>query len=74
MDTQVIFNAAVTLSGFLGGYLLNSIHRSMERLDLESRTLSNVYVRKDDYRDDIAEVKILLAKISDKLDKKQDKP
>lgn len=74
MDTQFIFNAAVTLSGFLGGYLLNSIYRSLERLDLESRTLSNVYVRKDDYREDIAEIKILLAKISDKLDKKQDKP
>ena len=74
MDTQLIFNAAVTLSGFLGGYLLNNIHRSLERLDLESRTLSNIYVRKDDYREDIAEVKILLAKISDKLDKKQDKP
>ena len=73
MDNQMIFNAAVSLAGFLGGWILNNIYKAIERLEEEDRTSPAKYVRRDDYREDMNEVKNLLGKISDKLDKKEDK-
>lgn len=73
MDNQMIFNAAVSLAGFLGGWVLNNIYKAIERLEDEARTSPAKYVRRDDYREDMNEVKNLLGKISDKLDKKEDK-
>lgn len=73
MDNQMIFNAAVSLAGFLGGWILNNIYKAIERLEDEARTSPAKYVRRDDYREDMNEVKNLLGKISDKLDKKEDK-
>ena len=73
MDNQMIFNAAVSLAGFLGGWVLNNIYKAIERLEEEARTTPAKYVRRDDYREDMNEVKTLLGKISDKLDKKEDK-
>lgn len=73
MDNQMIFNAAVSLAGFLGGWILNNIYKAIERLEEEARTSPAKYVRRDDYREDMNEVKNLLGKISDKLDKKEDK-
>lgn len=37
------------------------------------RELPNHYVRRDDYRDDMSEIKVMLRSISDKLDDKADK-
>lgn len=73
MDNQMIFNAAVSLAGFLGGWVLNNIYKAIERLEEEARTSPAKYVRRDDYREDMNDVKNLLGKISDKLDKKEDK-
>lgn len=73
MDNQTIFNAAVSLAGFLGGWVLNNIYKAIERLEEEARTSPAKYVRRDDYREDMNEVKNLLGKISDKLDNKEDK-
>ena len=39
MDTQVLFNIAVSLAGFLGGWILNNIYRSLERLDTDVRAM-----------------------------------
>jgi len=69
----MIFNAAVSLAGFLGGWVLNNIYKAIERLEDEARTSPAKYVRRDDYREDMNEVKNLLGKISDKLDNKEDK-
>lgn len=73
LDTQTIFNAAVSLAGFMGGWILNNIYKAIERLEDDSRSTSAKYVRRDDYREDMSEVKTLLARISDKLDHKADK-
>lgn len=73
MDTQTIFNAAVSVAGFLGGWVLNNIYKAIERLEDDARSTPAKYVRRDDYREDMNEVKNLLGKISDKLDKKEDK-
>ena len=37
MDLQMWFNVLVGVSGFLGGWILNNISRSIERLDEDVR-------------------------------------
>lgn len=73
MDTQILFNIAVSLAGFLGGWVLNNIYRSLERLDTDVRAMPHTYVAREDYRADMREVKDMLGKIFDRLDGKADK-
>ena len=73
MDTQVLFNIAVSLAGALGGWILNNIYRSLERLDSDVRAMPLNYVTREDYRSDVREIKDMLGKIFDKLDGKVDK-
>ena len=73
MDSQVLFNIAVSLAGFLGGWVLNNIYRSIERLDTDVRAMPHMYVGREDYRADMREIKDMLGKIFDKLDSKVDK-
>jgi hypothetical protein len=73
MDTQQIINVALGLVAFLGGWVLNNITRTIERLDTDVRAMPTSYVSKDDYRRDIDDIKEMLGKIFDKLDSKVDK-
>jgi hypothetical protein len=73
MESQFIFNIAVSVAGFFGGWILSHIYRAIERLDSDIRSMPTRYVRRDDYRDDMVEIKGLLSKINDKLDHKVDK-
>jgi predicted RNA-binding protein with EMAP domain len=73
VDYQVLFNGAVIVASFFGGWTLNTITRSLERLDNDVRNLPHAYVSKEDYRTDIKDVKDMLGKIFDKLDTKVDK-
>jgi len=73
METQQLFNIALGLAAFFGGWVLNNITKAIERLDLDVRAMPSTYVSKDDYRRDIDEIKEMLAKIFDKLDTKADK-
>ena len=73
METQQLFNIALGLAAFLGGWVLNNITKAIERLDLDVRALPTTYVSKDDYRRDIDDIKEMLGKIFDKLDSKVDK-
>ena len=73
MDFQILFNIAVGLAGAFGGWILSNIYRSIERLDADVRAMPHTYVTRDDFREDIKEVKAMLAKVMDKLDEKADK-
>lgn len=73
MDTQILFNIAIALAGFFGGWVLNNISKSIEKLDTDVRAMPHVYVTREDYKDDMKEVKEMLGKIFDKLDLKVDK-
>ena len=73
MDSQVLFNIAVAIAGFFGGWVLNNIHRSIDRLDTDVRAMPHMYVGRDDYRNDIKEVRDMLGRIFDKLDGKADR-
>jgi hypothetical protein len=73
MDYQILFNIAVAIAGFFGGWTLNRIYQAIDRLDADVRQMPTQYVARDDYRTDMADIKGMLGKIFDKLDNKVDK-
>jgi hypothetical protein len=73
MDYQVLFNISVAAAGFFGGWTLNRIYQAIDRLDGDVRNMPLNYVTRDDYRNDIKDVREMLGKIFDKLDSKVDK-
>lgn len=84
MTTQDWLNIVVFIGGTLGGAILRATWQALEamRRDLqalqaaistcEAKT-AETYVRRDDFRDAIGEVKELLHRIDAKLDGKADK-
>jgi cell fate (sporulation/competence/biofilm development) regulator YmcA (YheA/YmcA/DUF963 family) len=73
MDNQQIFNIVVSIAGFLAVYVFNNTTRQIQKLEDKINELPKEYVAKDDYRNDIAEVKDILKQIFNKLDSKADK-
>jgi len=73
MDYQVLFNIAVAIAGFFGGWTLNRIYIAIDRLDGDVRAMPHNYVSRDDYKADIRDIREMLGKIFDKLDNKADK-
>ena len=73
MDYQVLFNIAVAIAGFFGGWTLNRIYQAIDRLDNDVRGMPTQYVSRDDYRNDIKDIRDILGKIFDKLDNKADR-
>jgi hypothetical protein len=74
MDNQQLFNVVVSIAGFLAVYVLNSLTRTIQKLEDKINDMPHSYVTKDDYRSDISEIKAILKQIFDKLDGKADKP
>jgi len=72
-DYQVLFNIAVAIAGFFGGWTLNRIYIAIDRLDGDVRNMPHNYISKDDYKADIRDIREMLGKIFDKLDNKADK-
>jgi hypothetical protein len=73
MDMQVLFNIAVGSAAFFGGWILNNISRSIEKLDEDVRDMPLTYVTQNHYQRDIDEIKSMLRLIFDRLENKQDK-
>lgn len=73
MDIQVLFNIVVGLAGVFGGWILNNISRSIEKLDEDVRNMPLTYVTQNHYQRDIDEIKSMLRLIFDRLENKQDK-
>lgn len=77
MDSQDIFNAAITLSGAFGGWILKTIWDAIKDLKTEikelNREVNQDFVRREDFKDSMADIKEMLNKIFDKLDNKADK-
>jgi len=73
METQSLINVGIALIGFFGGWVLNRIMKTLDKLDDDVKQLPDKYVRKDDYHRDISEMKVMLKSIFDKLDDKADK-
>ena len=73
MELQQLFDIAVTIAGFLAGWVLNNITKAIERLDSDVRDMPKDYVTKEDYHRDIDEIKDICKQIFNKLDNKADK-
>lgn len=73
MDAQTLINIAIALTGFFGGWVLNSLSRSIIRIEDRISEMPLIYVTRDDYRRDIDEIKGMLTRIFDKLEDKADK-
>ncbi len=74
MDYQVLFNILVALCGTLGGIILSMIRGAIAKLEADVRSMPVNYVAKQDYRNDLHDIKELLLRIEDKIDSKADKP
>lgn len=75
-EANFIINVLLVLVAFFGGMVIKGLSDSVKSLQKEDRRLADKfddYVKKEDFRDAIAEVKELLQRIFDKLDRKADR-
>lgn len=73
MDYQVMFNIAIILISFFGGWMVNRVFALLDKLDEDVKLIPEKYIAKDDYREDIREIKDLLGAIFKRLENKADK-
>jgi hypothetical protein len=73
MDAQSLINISFGVAGFFGGWVLNSLSKSIIRIEDRISEMPLLYVTKDDYKRDIDEIKAMLTRIFDKLEDKVDK-
>ena len=77
MDWQNIINllggAALTVIGWFARQLWDAVQKLKSDMSQLELSISENYVKKDDFKDGIKELKEMLGKIFDKLDSKQDK-
>jgi len=70
---QVLFDVVILIAGFLAAWAYNRIYTLLDRMDLEMKRVAEKYVAKDDYREDIREIKEMLGAIFKRLENKADK-
>lgn len=77
MDTQQVLNIGLSVAMAGIGWFARELWAAVKELkaDLSKlrEDLPKTYVGRDDYRQDMTEIKTMLGKIFDKLDLKQDK-
>jgi cell fate (sporulation/competence/biofilm development) regulator YmcA (YheA/YmcA/DUF963 family) len=77
MDYQVLFNTAVSLVFLLTGWVIRACYDAIKELKNDIREIEREmhikYVSKDDFREDMGEIKNMLNAIFNKLDNKVDK-
>ena len=73
MEPQFLINILFATAGAAFGWILNSISRSIVRIEDRISEMPIMYVNRDDYRSDIHEIKGMLGKIFDRLDDKVSK-
>ncbi len=73
MEPQFLINILFAVAGAAFGWILNSLTRQIVRIEDKISEIPIMYVSKDDYRSDIAEIKNMLGKIFDRLDQKADR-
>lgn len=77
MEAQALINLALGVTCSVIGWFARELWAAVKELkaDLSAlrEQLPRTYVVRDDYRDDLREIRDMLGKIFDKLDGKQDK-
>lgn len=70
---QIIFDAVILIAGFLAAWAYTRVFTLLDRLDQDLKQIPEKYVAKDDYREDIREIKEMLGAIFKRLENKADK-
>jgi len=70
---QIVFDVIILIGGFLAAWAYTRIYTLLDRIDSEMKQIPEKYVTKDDYREDIREIKDLLGAIFKRLENKADK-
>lgn len=77
MDIQSAFNIALAIAGFLGGFLLKTVWGAVDKLREElallQKSISETYVRRDDFKTHADRVESALVRIQQILEHKADK-
>lgn len=73
IEFQTGFNIFLGIISFGGGWLVNRVFVLLDRIDAEMKAIPMQYVTKDDYREDIREIKEMLGAIFKRLEAKADK-
>jgi hypothetical protein len=73
VEPQFLINILFAAAGAAFGWILNSISRSIVRIEDRIAEMPMIYVNRDDYRVDISDIKNMLGKIFDRLDQKADR-
>lgn len=77
MDAQHIFDVLIATAGVAFGWLFKLIWDAIRELkdDIKetNKVIHDTYVRKDDYRIEMAKIENMFQRILDKLDEKADK-
>ena len=77
MDIQLILNVCLVVVSSVTGWFARELWTAVKELktDLSKlrEDLPKTYVVKDDYKEDIRDIKDMISKIFDKLDNKSDK-
>jgi hypothetical protein len=77
MDYQSLLNAGLVLVSSVTGWFARELWAAVKELKIDlaklREDLPKEYVAKNDYKDDIRELKDMIGKIFDKLDSKSDK-
>jgi peptidoglycan hydrolase CwlO-like protein len=78
VDPQLLVNVGFGIAGTLGGFVIRALWDAMTMLqkDLQQmqNSLSETYVRRDDFRDHASRIEGALERIEAKLDHKADRP
>jgi uncharacterized coiled-coil DUF342 family protein len=77
MDSQNLINAALAVASSVTGWFARELWSAVKELKSDlarlREELPKTYVARDDYRDDIKEIKDMLTRLFDRLDHKADK-
>jgi cell fate (sporulation/competence/biofilm development) regulator YmcA (YheA/YmcA/DUF963 family) len=73
LEPQFLINILFAVCGAAFGWILNNISRSIVRIEDRIAEMPMMYVNREDYREDIHDIKGMLSKIFDRLDTKADR-
>jgi predicted RNA-binding protein with EMAP domain len=73
MQPDDLIHLATGIVCTIGGWVLKIIWEGMKDMQKEIHSIKDSYVRRDDFKESIGEIKEMLTKIFDKLDTKVDK-
>lgn len=73
MEYQLLFNIIIAVAGFLGGVLVNRLFGTLDKINDDLKQIPEKYVAKDDFREDMREIKEMLGAIFKRLEGKADK-